>query len=62
MAHIDAALMLQILDIPKRQGKPDVQHLHEANDLGTRFEVTKGTAFWGCHKLRVSAPPQGKVL
>ncbi len=44
VAHIDALLMQQILDFPKRAGGPDVQYHRQANDLGRRFEVTDGAA------------------
>ncbi len=43
-AHIDTALMQQVLDIPKREGKADVQHHRHANDLGRRFEIADGAA------------------
>ncbi len=39
MAHVDAAFAEQVLDIPKRQRKTDIQHHRQADDLWARFEV-----------------------
>ncbi|WP_348540084.1 MULTISPECIES: hypothetical protein [unclassified Ruegeria] len=39
MAYVDASLMQQIFDIPKRERKSEVQHHRKADDLGTGFEV-----------------------
>ncbi len=45
MADVDASLMQQVFDIPKREWKSDVQHHCEADDLGAGFEVFKGGRF-----------------
>jgi len=45
MADIDAAFVQQILNIPKREREPDVQHHRKANDLRARLEVAKWGAF-----------------
>ncbi len=37
MAKIDPALM-QVLDLPQRTWKPDVQHYREVDGLGIGFE------------------------
>ena len=42
VADVDAALMQQVLDVPKRQRVTDVQHNRQADDLGARFEVQEG--------------------
>ena len=34
MAHVDAALVQKILDIPQRKREPDVEHHCQENDLG----------------------------
>ncbi len=39
VAHVDASLVQQIFDIPKRERESDVQHHGQADDLGTGFEV-----------------------
>ena len=41
VAHVDASLVQQIFDIPKREWKPDVQHHRKTDDLGTGFGVLK---------------------
>ena len=47
IANVDAALVEQILDIPKRQREADVEHHRQADDLGARLEVLKRGKF--CH-------------
>jgi hypothetical protein len=42
MAHVDAALMQQILDVSEREGEADIHHHRQADDLGPRLEVAKG--------------------
>ena len=39
MAHVDAALVGQILYIPKRKRGTNVQHHRQADDLGARLEI-----------------------
>ena len=43
MADIDTALMQQVFGIPQRQWKPNMEHYHEPDDLGTR----PGVLEWG---------------
>lgn len=47
MANVDAALVEQILDIPKRQREANVEHHRQADDLGAGLEVLKRGKF--CH-------------
>ncbi len=47
MAHVDAALVQQILDVPKGEREPDVEHHRQADDLRARLEVAEWAAF--CH-------------
>ncbi len=51
MAHIDASLVKQIFDIPKRERETDVQHHRKANDLRAGFEVFERDSFGHCQKL-----------
>jgi hypothetical protein len=55
MAQLDAAFVEQILDIPKREGEPNVQHDCQADDLAARFEIAK----WGaiCHLGKLQNRP-----
>ncbi len=39
VAHVDASLVPQTFDIPKRKRETDVQHHRKADDLGAGFEV-----------------------
>jgi hypothetical protein len=55
MANVDAALVQQVLDIPKRKREPDVHHHRQADDRGGCLEVTKGAAF--CHPAKVDGCP-----
>lgn len=52
MTNIDATLLLQVFDIPKRQWEPDIEHHRQANNLGAGFEILKWRAFGHPHKLR----------
>ena len=45
MANIDAALVQQILDIPKGQRETSVEHHRQADNLAARFEVAKWIRF-----------------
>lgn len=42
MADLDALLMQQIFHVAERQRKPDLQHYHQADNLGAGFEVPQG--------------------
>ena len=55
MAHINAALVEQILDVSQRQWKPDPHHHHEEIDLGRSLEVAE----WILHSSRLSGANQG---
>jgi hypothetical protein len=46
VADIDAVLVQQILDISKREWKPDVGPHRKVGDLGRGLEVTKGLRFF----------------
>ncbi len=37
--HVDASLVQQVTDIPKRERETDVQHYRKTDDIGTGFEV-----------------------
>ena len=52
MAHVDAALVKQILHVPERQRKPAIQHHRQTDDLGARFEVLEGRALGHGQRLR----------
>ena len=52
VADIDAALMEQVLDVPKRKRKPDIEHHREADDLGAGLEVAEGGSFAHLATLR----------
>ncbi len=39
VTHVDASLVQQIFDVPKRERETDVQHHCKADDIGTGFEV-----------------------
>jgi hypothetical protein len=41
MADVDATLVQQILDIPKRKREANVHHHGQTDDLGARLEVAK---------------------
>ena len=52
VANIDAALMEQVLDVPKRKREPDIEHHREADDLGAGLEVAEGGSFAHLATLR----------
>jgi hypothetical protein len=59
MAHFDATLVKQILDVSQRQRKPDVQHHRQADDLRAGLEGLEGIAFR--HPETLSSPlPRSK--
>jgi len=51
VADVDAAFVQQVLDIPKRERKPDVHHHGQADDLWAGFEIPEGAAL--AHAARV---------
>lgn len=51
MAHVDTALVQQILDIFQRQWQADTEHHRQSDHFGARLEIAKGTAF--CHPARL---------
>ena len=42
VAQINPALMEQVLDVSKRERKPNVHHHRQADNFGRRFKVAKG--------------------
>ncbi|MEP4766577.1 MAG: hypothetical protein ABJY83_01640 [Roseibium sp.] len=52
MAHVDASLVQQIFDIPKRKRETDVQHDRKADDLVTGFKVLERGRSGHGQKLR----------
>ncbi len=57
VAHVDASLVQQIFDIPKRERETDVQHHRKADDLGTGFEVFERGGSGDGQKLRNTPTP-----
>jgi hypothetical protein len=55
VADLDATLVQNILDIPKRKRKPNIHHHGQTDDLGARLEVAERAVF--CHPQRLSARP-----
>ena len=55
MADIDATLVQQILNIPKRKWISNVHHHRQADDLGAGSKVPKGAEF--CHSSNVGDCP-----
>jgi hypothetical protein len=55
MADVDATLVQQILDIPKRKREADVHHHGQADDLRARLEGAKSAAF--CHPATLIPRP-----
>ena len=61
MGDVDAALMQQVLDVPKRQRVADIQHHREADDLMARLEGAKNAG--GAPVIEGSDPgPGGKPI
>ncbi len=54
-AHVDASLVQQIVDVPKRERETDVQHHRKTDDLGTGFEVLEKR--WSFYNRRLRKPP-----
>jgi len=61
VADIDTTFMEQVLHVPQRQRKPDVQHHRQADDLGAGFETTKWAALCHGEKLRPNLGPLKSV-
>ncbi len=57
MSDIDASFMEQVLHVPQRQRKPDVQHHCQTDDLGAGFELFEWGTF--CHAGRVGEGSAG---
>ncbi len=57
VAHIDASLVQQIFDIPKRERESDVQHHGQADDLRTGFKVFERGRSGHGQKLRTRPAP-----
>ncbi len=57
MAHVDASLVQQIFDIPKRERETDVQHHRKADDLGAGFEILERDRFGHSKKVCNRAAP-----
>jgi hypothetical protein len=55
LAHVDAKLMDQVFNVPKRKREAHVQHDRQANDLGAGSEIPKWAAF--CHLARLCNRP-----
>ncbi len=52
MANVDASLVQQIFDIPKRERETDVQHNRQADDLWAGFKVFERRGSGHGQKLR----------
>lgn len=55
-ADIDAALMQQVRDGPKREWKRDEKHYRQENDFGQRLELKEGPAFCDSNTLTGALP------
>ncbi len=61
MTHIDASLVQQVFDIPKRERETDVQHHCKADDLGAGFKVFEGGRSGHGQKLRNTPNPLNQI-
>jgi len=59
VAYIDSAFVEQILYVPERPWKTDVQHHGKSNDLWRRFEVPKWIGL-GHHQTLIDRPARLK--
>ncbi len=57
MADIDASLVQQVFDIPRRKWKSNVQHHRQMNDLTTGLEVLEAERFGHSSTLRKPPAP-----
>ncbi len=57
MTHVNASLMQQIFDIPKREREADVQHHRKADDLGAGLEILERGRIGLGQKLRNTPTP-----
>jgi hypothetical protein len=55
VADIDTTFMQQILDIPQRKRKPNIEHHRQANEIGAGFEILEWVAF--CHAGKLCYRP-----
>jgi hypothetical protein len=55
VADLDATLVQNILDIPKRKRKTNIHHDGQTDDLGARLKVAKEAAF--CHPTKLQNRP-----
>jgi hypothetical protein len=56
VAHIDTALVQQVLDVPQGQWRADVEHHREADDLWAGLEVQERAAFHHGRRLAGALP------
>jgi hypothetical protein len=59
-ADLDAKLVQQVLDVPQRERKPDLQHHRQAEVLGARLEVAEGGAFGHAGRLTEDPPDSSR--
>lgn len=57
LAHLDAALVQQVLNVPEGEGKADIQHNGQMDVLGAGAEVPEGAVL--AHPARVAGPLPG---
>jgi hypothetical protein len=71
MAHLDSALVQQVLDIPQRERKAHLDHHRQPHDFGAVLKVAKGAALGhqaslgSAQGLLIAFPltvPSGQVL
>ena len=55
VADIHTALVQQVLDIPQRKRKSNIEYKRQANDLGAAMKLLERIAF--CHPLRLRNRP-----
>ena len=61
MTDIDAALVQQIFNIPKRKREPDVQHYRQADNLTARFKIAKWVHLVIGNGYETALPASGKL-
>ncbi len=62
VTQVDASLVQQVFDIPKRERETDVQHHRKADDLGIGFEVFERSRSGNMQKPRNTPAPLNQVL
>jgi hypothetical protein len=55
VADVDATLMKQVFDVPKRKREAHVKHHRQEDDLRAGFEIPKWAAF--CHQATLCNRP-----